>query len=277
MGANEITSGIGLRHVRVGLRDSDGTLDVPAAQAVATAYNGLRAEGATALTITVPDPVRIPVAGDDRVYYTWTLPPTENSSGELRVSKNNIPLIALVSGTSMWGSPNRRKIAFGTNKQGEEPPLVMWGCRQVIEADESLAAFGNKKWETYFILNAIAFVRPSTMEYQTVQEDIYSVIANDATVTELGAAFTNATHGCTSAEFLKIVTDEKFMLDAFSGDGANTIFNLSQTPYESGIFNITLDGVVQHETTHWTRVTSVLTMLVAPTSGAKLLVEYEYE
>lgn len=277
MGANEITSGIGLRHVRVALRDTDGTIDVPAGQAVATAYNGLRAEGATALTITVPDPVRIPVTGDDRVYYTWTLPPTENSSGELRVSKNNIPLIALVTGTSEWGSPNRRKIGFGTDKQGEEPELCIWGCRQVIEADESLAAFGLKRWETYYILNAIAHVRPSTMEYQTVQQDVYSIIANDATRSELGATFTTGVHGFTKAEFLKIVTDKKFMLDAWAGDGATTVFNMSQTPYESGIFNVTLDGVVQHQTTHWTRVGAALTMLVAPTSGAKLLCEYEYE
>ena len=277
MGANEITSGIGLRHVRIALRDTDGTIDVPAGTAVATAYNGLRAEGATALTVTVADPVRVPVTGDDKVYYTWQLPPTENSAGELRVSKNNIPLIALVTGTSMWGSPNRRKIGFGTDVQGEEPSLVIWGCRQVIEADESLAAFGNKRWETYYILNGIAFVKPSTMEYQSVQEDVYSIIANDATVTELGAAFTADTHGFTKAEFLKIVTDKKFMLDAWSGDGANVAFTLSQTPYETGIFNITLDGVVMHETADWTRVTTTLTMVVAPTSGQKLICEYEYE
>ena len=277
MGANEITSGIGLRHVRIALRDTDGTIDVPAAQTVDEAYRGLRAEGATALTVTPADPVRIPVTGDDSVYYTWQLPPTENSAGELRVSKNNIPLIALVMGTKKWGSPNRRKIAFGTDAQGEEPSLILWGCRQVIEADESLAAFGNKRWETYFILNAIASVRPSTMEYQGVQEDVYSIIANDATVTEMGAEFTEDTHGCTKAEFIKIVTDKKFMFDAWSGDAAQLTFNLSETPYESGVFNITLDGVVQTETTHWTRVTTVLTMLVAPGDGAKLICEYEYE
>ena len=277
MGANEITSGLGLRHVRIGLRDTDGTLAVPAGTAAGTAYRGLRAEGATALTIAVPESTRIPVTGDDRVYYNWQAPPTETASGELRVSKNNIPLIALVTGTNEWGSPNRRKVGFATDVQGEEPEIVLWGCRQAIEADETLAAFGTKKWETYFILNATANVRPSTMEYQTVQEDIYSIVANDSTVTELGNAFTTGTHGFTKAQFLKIVTDKKFMLDAFIGDNAQVLFTLSQTPYETGIFNITLDGVVQHETTNWTRVGAVITMLVAPGTGTKLLVEYEYE
>jgi len=277
MGANERTSGIGLRHVRVGLRDSDGTLKVPAGTAAGTAYSGRRAEGATALTITVPDPVTVPVSGDDRVYYKWVLPPTDNSAGELRVSKNDTQMIALVSGTKQWGSPNRRKVGFGSDSQGEEPELVIWGCRQVIEADEAEATYGTKKWETYYILNAIGWVKPSPFEYQSVQNDIYAITANDATVSEMGTAFTEAINGATKFEFLKIVTDKKYMLDAFAGDAAQTTFTLSQTPYESGIFNITLDGVVQNETTEWTRVTNVITMLVAPGAGTKLIVEYEYE
>lgn len=277
MGANEITSGIGLRMVRVALRDTDGTIKVPAGTAVGTAYNGLQVGGARALTITVPDAVRVPVTGDDRVYYQWQLPPTENATGELRVSKIAHPIIALVTGTKQWGSPNRRKIGWGTDKQGEEPEIVLWGCRQVIEADESLAAFGQKRWETCYVLNALAHPRPSTMEYQTVSEMIFSVVANDATVNELGTAFSIAINGFTKAELLGIVTDKKYMLDAFLGDNSQVTFTLSQTPYETGIFNVTKDGVVQHYTTHWTRSGAVITMVSAPALNAKLLVEYEYE
>jgi len=277
MAVNERTSGIGLRHVRVGLRDTDGVLAVPSGTAIGTAYSGRRAEGANALTIAVPDPVKVPVTGDDRVYYTWVLPPTENSAGELRVSVNDTQMIALVSGTKQFGSTPRRKVGFGTNNQGDEPELCIWGCRQVIEADESEATYGTKKWETYYILNGIAFIKPSSMEYQQVQNDVYAIQANDATVSEMGTAFTDVLNGFTKAEFLKIVTTKKYMLDAFEGDAAQVTFTLSQTPYESGIFNITLDGVVQSETTHWTRVTNVVTMLIAPGLAAKLIVEYEYE
>ena len=277
MGANEITSGIGLRHVRVAERDTDGTMKVASGTAIGTAYAGLRIGGSRAFTITVPDAVRVPVAGDDRIYHTWQLPPTENSAGELRVSKFASPVVALVTGTKHLGSPNRRKNHWGSDKQGEEPNIVIWGSQQVVEADKALAAFGQKRWLTYFILNGIAHPRPHTMEYQTVTEMIYSVVANDATVTELGEAFTETTHGCTSAEFISIVTNEKYMFDAFLGDAAQLTFTLSQTPYESGVFNVTLDGVVQTLTTNYTRVTNVITMLVAPGADAKLLVEYEYE
>jgi len=259
------------------LRDTDGTLAVPAGTAIGTAYSGRRAEGANALTIAVPDPVRVPVTGDDRVYYTWVLPPTENSAGELRVSINDTQMIALVSGTNQFGSNPRRKVGFGTNNQGDEPELCIWGCRQVIEADEAEATYGTKKWETYYILNGIAFIKPSSMEYQQVQNDVYAIQANDAVVSEMGTAFTDVLNGFTKAEFLKIVTTKKYMLDAFLGDAAETAFVLSQTPYETGVFNITLDGVVQNETTNWTRVTSTVTMVAPPGASTKLIVEYEYE
>jgi len=274
MAENESISGIGLRHVRVALRDDDGMILIPAGTAIGTAYNGLRVEGANALSVTLSDVVRQPVTGDDRVYYTWILPPTETASGELRVSKGAGPVIALVTGTLQWGSVNRRKIGFGTNKQGEEPNLILWGCRQVIEADESLASFGNKKWETYVFLNALAAVRPSTMEYQTVSEYVYSLVANESTVDELGRAFTVLLNGFTKAQFVRVVTDEKFMLDAFVGNNSETAFVLSQTPYESGVFELTLDGILTHA---YTRVGATITMNAPPGTGVKLMVCYEYE
>jgi len=261
----------------VALRDTDGTIAVPAGTATATAYSGLQISGATALTLTVPDAVRIPVPGDDRVFYTWLLPPTENKTAELRVNKKDHNIIELITGTLQWGSPNRRKIAFNTDKQGEEPELVLWACRQVIEADETLAAFGTKKWETYYIPNCLAYPKPPGMEYQTIGQMTYSVQLNDASITELGQTLTVVLNGCTRLELIEIVTDKKFMLDAWVGDNVVTVFNMSQTPYETGVFNVTIDGVVQDLTTDYTRVAGALTFIATPASGAKIICEYEYE
>jgi len=273
MALNESTSGIGLRHVRIALRDDDGTILVPAGTSAEDAYAGLRAEGANALTVALADAVKQPVTGDDRVYYTWILPPTETPSGELRVSKASGPLIALVTGTKQWGTLNRKKMGFGTDKQGEEPNLIIWGCRQVIEADETLAAFGQKRWETYVFLNALAQFKPSAMEYQTVSENTYTIVANDSTVDELGRAFTSVLNGFTKSAFVRVVTDGKFMLDAFVGDAAEDAFVLSKVPNETGVFELTVDGVLNYA---WTRVGSIITFSAPPAALAKIVVEYEY-
>jgi len=276
MSENEITSGIGLRHVRVALRDDDGAIEVPSDTAVGEAYAGLQVSGARALTIAVPDPNRVEVVGDDRIYYTWQLPPTSNPTGELRVTKVNHPVIAMLTGTKQWGSPNRRKIGWATDQQGLEPSIILWGSRQVIEADEVLSAFGQKRWETYIFLNAVATPRPPTMEYQAVGEMTYSIVANDSTVDELGVSFTDETNGFTKAAFVRVVTDGRFMLDAFVGNGTEKTFELSQTPTDDSLFDVAIDGVVKYETTHWTVSGNEITFVSAPSNGAKIIVEYEY-
>jgi len=276
MSENEITSGIGLRHVRVALRDDDGAIEVPSDTAVGEAYAGLQVSGARALTIAVPDPNRVEVVGDDRIYYTWQLPPTSNPTGELRVTKVNHPVIAMLTGTKQWGSPNRRKIGWATDQQGLEPSIILWGSRQVIEADEVLSAFGQKRWETYIFLNAVATPRPPTIEYQAVGEMTYSIVANDSTVDELGVSFTDETNGFTKAAFVRVVTDGRFMLDAFVGNGTEKTFELSQTPTDDSLFDVAIDGVVKYETTHWTVAGNEITFVAAPSNGAKIIVEYEY-
>lgn len=272
----DVSTGIGLRHVRVALRDEDGTILVPADQPVATAYNGRRAGGALALTLTIPEPQRVTARGDDRAYHTFILPPTEKPTGELRVSKSNLELIAMLTGTKKFGVGPAYKVGLATDAQGQEPELILWGCRQAIDSEEGSGTFGRQIWQTYFLLNALGSVRPATMEDAAVGELTYSLVANDSGVDELGREFTVDEHGFTKAAYLLIVTDGKFMLDSFLGDGIETDFTLSQEPEEGGVIVCTVDGVEKVETTHWTRVGKVVTFLVAPADGAKILFEYEY-
>ena len=277
-GINEMMSGIGLRYVYVAERDTDGTIKVPSGTATATAYRGLRVSGANAFTLAVADAVRVAVTGDDRVYHTWQLPPNENSAGELRVSKGDNAVVSLITGTLQHGSPERNTVGFGTDKQGEEPNLIMWASRQVIEASEALASFGQKRWETYYLMSALAFPRPAPMEYQTVGEWTYSIVANDASIDQVGRTFTVVVNGYTSAEFLRIVSIGKYMLDAFIGTGAVSLFNLSETPLNSANspLVVTVNGVIKQPTTDYTFSTNQILFGAPPALAAKVLVEYEY-
>jgi len=229
-----------------------------------------------ALTLTVPDPQRVVASGDDRPYYTFQLPPTENPTGELRVSKINSDVVVLLTGTREFGSDPIRKVGFATDKQGEEPAIVLWGSRQAIDSEEGSSTFGQQIWQTYVLMNALASLRPPAMEMAVIGEMIYAIAANDGTVDELGTAFTAALHGFTKAPFILVVTQDKFMLDAFMGDGSTVAFTLSETPSANDVTNVTVDGVVQQETTDWSVATNVLTMVVAPAVGEKLIIEYTY-
>jgi len=277
MARNEVTTGIGLRHVRVALRDDDGVLAVPAGQPIGVAYSGLQIGGAQALTLNVPDPQRVVARGDDRAYYTFNLPPTETPTGELRVSKTNSQVIAMVTSTKMFGSPiYRRKLGMATDKQGLEHAVVLWGSRQAIDSEDGSIYFGQQVWQTYVCLNALASMRPATMEDATVGLFTYAVTANDATVDELGQLFTELVNGFTKSSYLMIITLGKFMLDAFLGDDAQVDFTLSNTPTGVDVVQVAVDGVIAENETDYTLADNVITFVVAPGDGAKIIVEYEY-
>ena len=276
---NEVSTGIGLRHVRVALRDTDGAIKVPAGTPHDEAYPGLQISGSLGLTIAVPEAQRITARGDDRAYYTFTLPPTEVPTGALRVSKVNIDVVALLTGTKTFGSGTTKKIAFATDEQGDEPEIVLWGMQRGIDSQPGSTTFGQKVWRTYILLNALATVQPSAMEDSAVGEFIYSLVANDATVDENGHTFTAADEGFTAASLIMVVALGKYMLDAFEGDGVHRSFNLSQTPRTAAIITVYEDGVKATVTTDYTVTAGVLTFVAGniPTNDAKIMVEYEYD
>jgi len=277
MANNEITTGIGLRRVRIALRDTDGTILVPAAQAVGVGYQGIPVGGALAFTLTVPDPQRVTARGDDRAYYTFQLPPTDTPSGELRVSKTSSPVIALLSGTSVFGTSPIRKIGFATDKQGDEKAIILWGTRQAIDSDENSINFGQQVWQTYILLNSLATVRPAAMEDAAIGELTYSIAANDSAVDEFGDPFTVLVNGFTKSPYIMVVTPKKLGIDAFVGDNSETVFTLSNavTYYTAGGVEVYFDGVIQPS--GWTCTAGVITFAPAPGTGVKVIAEYQFD
>lgn len=275
MAENAITTGIGLRHVRVAIRDDDGTIQIQGSPAAGVAYRGIRISGALSLSITVPEPQRVTARGDDRPYHTFQLPPTENPTGELRVSKTNLDAIALITSTEEFGSAAARRIGLATDKQGEEETLLMWGCREAIDSEEGSADFGEKCWQTYILLSVQAAVRPATFEDAAVGEFVYSLAANQVTLDEFGTAFSTATHGFTKAAVLMVITTYKFMMDAFEGDGVEDEFTLSEGAnlQSGGMIQVYVEGSMAD----YTETGGVVTLTAgAPASGEKVIIQYEY-
>jgi len=275
MAQNQISTGIGLRMVRVALRDTDGTIQIVGSPAAGVAYDGIQISGALALTLAVPEPQRVTARGDDQPYHTFQLPPTENPSAELRVSKTNLEAIALITATESFGSAKARRVGIATDKQGNEETLCLWGCREAIDSEEGSATFGQKCWQTYMLLSCEAAVRPATMEDAAVGEFSYSIITSPVTLDEFGTSFSTAVHGFTKAPVLMIVTRYKYWLDAFEGDGLEDEFTLTQGAYLQTLsfIQVYVDGVVAA----YTEADGVVTISAgAPDDGAKIIIEYDY-
>ena len=142
MASGDITTAIGLRHVYIAGR---------------TAYlaggTAIRVEGALAMNVTIPEPRRINARGDDVTYYTFVLPPEDNPTGELRVSKTDVDVHALITGTDLVVPPvtvppatTKTGIAYATEDQGLEVPVIIWASRRGVDTEEGSATFGDVFW-----------------------------------------------------------------------------------------------------------------------------------
>jgi len=280
MAINEKATSIGLRFVRVGVRNSSGLMTIPAGTAVGTAYAGLPALKARALTITPAEPQRISAAGDDAVYYTFQESPDDVPTGELRTQITDIALIALMTSTKDFGSGNQRAVVAGSDKIGQEESLVMWGSRKAIDTDSGQTHYGNTIWETYFLLNVIAAARPSGMERSTVGEFVWSLAANNSAVDQFGRTFSEETHGCTEAPFVIIHTRYPIWFDYFEGDGTKTEFTLTKgadvihDAATTSPIRCFVDGVATAVTVD---ALGVATISPAPSDGALIVIQSEYE
>jgi len=194
----QITTGIGLRHVRIGLRDdTDGVMARPADHVVGTVYPGIQLSGASTLTLNPPEPERVGARGDDRVYHTFHLPPTEGWTAELVCTKQDIPAVAMITGAVAWGEAELFEgVAMGTNLEGDEPNLVMWGQRRAVDTEPDSATYGAEVWEAWEICCCKLTPMPPSKEQSTVGETRYAVTLQQVSKRITGEAFTVDDHGC---------------------------------------------------------------------------------
>lgn len=275
MAAGDITTGIGLRMVYVAVKDVDGTILVPTGVTVGVATRGTKAEGAQALSVDIPDPRQVNVRGDDITFYTWSLPPEDQPTGELRVAKWQLPLMAEVSDVKVFGAVGQPTLAMATNEQGEEPPMYLVGSRRAVNVAEGDAAFGTTYWQTYILPNATLVVKPGPAEDGNPTEVRFMAVCNKATVDPLGIPLTAATNGCTSASIFLLVTANKPMICAFLGDATETAFVMPNT-IVTGSARVAVDGVLKTITTDYTVAGATVTFVAAPALGAKIMILAEY-
>ena len=280
MAVNDRLVSVGLREVHIFKRDTDGAPSI-GSTALGTAYAGVQVYKSRALTITPAAAQRINAAGDDRVFHTFQEAPNELPTGELRVAINDFLTLAMITSVTEFGSPdNRKEMVVSSDKVGEEDQLMIWGTRKSAGAEPGLSSYGQRAWETYFILSAYASARPSPMEIFTVGETIYDVACNMSSTDEYGRTMTEAIHGCTEGAFVIIHTDYKFWIDVAKADGAAGTLQLTKgtlTKYNTATSPIKLfvDGV--EKTGHTCNSAGLLTLGLTPTINQKIVVCYEWD
>lgn len=272
-----ISTGIGLRHIRVGLRDADtGIMSMPDDHVVGTVYPGLHLSGAATLTLTPPEPERVQARGDDRVYHTFHLPPTEGWTAELTCTKQDLPAIALLTGALQWSETGLFEgIAMGTDLEGQEPDVILWGQRMGADTDPESDTFGATIWEAFELMCAKVTPMPASKEQSAVGEHRYAITLQQVNRRITGEEFTLVDHGCTKATFFPFVAQTgKAFFDFDLGDAAEDEFVLTHTPTSATDILVFVAGV--NEPAGWSLdvATKTVTFVAAPGDGDPLVFLY---
>lgn len=273
----DITSGVGLRHVRIGLRDdTNGIMARPSTHVVGTVYPGIQLSGAATLTVTAPEPERLTARGDDRTYHTFHLPPTEGWTAELVCSKQDLPAIALITSVVAWGEAALfQGLAMGTDKEGDEPDLIMWGQRKAVDTEPASATFGSEVWEAWEIGSCKMTPMPASKEQSAVGEFRYAITMQQVSKRITGETFTTTDHGCTKAVLFPVISKPgKVFYDFDEGDAVTVAYVLSHTPTSATDIYVYDDGT--EEPAGWSLdvATKTVTFVAAPADGNPLCFMY---
>ena len=273
----QITTGIGLRHIRIGRRNGvDGVMELPADHVVGTTYPGIQLSGAATLTLNPAEPERVTARGDDLVVHIFHLPPTEGWTAELTCVKQDLPAIAMVSGVLQWGeSALFEGLAMGTDREGEEPDLIIWAQRKGADTDPASGTYGQEIWEAVELLCAKMTPMPASREQSTVGEFRYAMTLQKAARRITGEVLTVLDHGCTKATMFPVVAKPgKLFYDYDIGNAVQVEYVLNHTPTSATDIYVYVAGT--EEPAGWSLDvgTKTVTFTSAPDDGDSVCFMY---
>lgn len=210
-------TGVGERSFWALRVDCDGVISATST----TAYEGERAEGAKSFEISAPDTRVINFMGDDRVFASIQLPPTEITSATLTTGKKNQDFDELVTGNLSFTEGEVRLQAVQTDNQGDEKDVFMITSQLAVDG-------GSQVYRSVFMTGKCVPVQPGSFNDNPL-EPTYTITPYVSDKLPWFTALTSTTHGATEAQFFEAVTEGRPKVVGYVGNGANTTFTLPTT------------------------------------------------
>lgn len=210
----------GLAIVQLALVNGDG---VPIGDGLPAAGQGkglIRALGAQASTIDVPDPVRHNVVADSG-FSKWAFQFGAEGLPTLNLTQKMMDLLlrGVVTGTKVTDVTEGIKMGgMATDQDGNEPQVVVLISEQAASGDDD--AWGTAMWAHQCLPLVKLNNKPFSMTSGATESDmVYAGQANQAAKTPWGQPFTVAAHGFTKAAVLPLVSEYPITFDTYRGNG----------------------------------------------------------
>lgn len=269
--------GAGFRLLYYGVFDASGnflggTATAPAA-GNQTGSPMLRLQGARTLPMNVPEPENVIVSGDDEPKTQFEFDAEALANGTFEMAVRNDVFEALIQGTNVWVHNNFRMGAIDPADRADVPMCLLLSRRA---KDWAAGSRGNKKYQHVFIPQCSIKPLYNAFDQRTFNPYLYSFTASRSDV--LAWTTVNDTeHGTTALSAIAWEADAPVMIQRFTGNAAQTVFNLTRALDAGGTSMVFVNRVQQAYTTNYTIAGAVLTFVVAPAAASVITVVWEYD
>jgi hypothetical protein len=203
--------------------NNDGSLDLTedvCGGGVQDLYEGTEFIAPTAFDLNLGGPRQIPVVAQGQVWTTFMLPSIDAKTGVLRTAYDKFSLHALLADTLVDTVGEAKLLGIDTDKAGQEK-LVGLLLTQLQAHDEA----GNTV-NVSTILNRVRIVAnwPGYVDTAMIKE--YQLSLSRSTKRLWGETYAEGTHGHTSSVGDRVLSQYKFNLGFWMGNGEYTTFHL---------------------------------------------------
>jgi hypothetical protein len=224
-----------------------------------TAYSGYEVYGPQVFTLNIPEPRRVPHAGNDRLLLTQIFPSKEAITGELQVAAEDLDLLAAVTGLTVQTLAGGRFLPHATDLQGKEPNVGM------ILQQAAVSESGLSRYHWHVIPNTRAVPRlpgmgenPEPMRFTLAPNPITRYLWGPNVVDDTSGAAQSAVQSGFSADRLRIA--------AFVADGIEDTF----------AFDAALQAIDENDIEVYTASGTTVTKVTSNITKAKTGVTFSY-
>lgn len=270
--AKQIVLGAGLRYgVAWAVDPADGLPAVGLASA--TPQQGTLVGGIKSATYPKPSARPVTFDGDDGVLAQDMLPSKEIGQLTFVTSKSNALLDSYLDGTNLVTIGNMTVRGYGTDNQGNEPPVGLMFYRQALDAVPSSATFGQLRQWNFTTINSARIKTEKSDNGEAATDTVYTGYPTRTPATPWGQAFSAAIWGHLTAVGLEGTVNYHPRLNFHRGDGSRTSFALSHPPVSSSELWVWVQdtGIVTPSSVSTDATYPAFTLSSAPATGKKII------
>lgn len=235
-----------------------------------------RIKAVKTMDIQVSDPEAVNITGDDNFQGQFIFAPNQGPSFIIEMAINNLTNDAVFQSTTVEDLGN---ISLGVEQPADPsyPDITLLAVSRA--KSKEVGTDGVSQYAGVIIpktqivpLGRSGFNERGEATYR------YRVIASTSDADPWGKTYTNATNGTTGAVIRPWSAANRVTTHRFTGDAATLAFVLSQTPASTSLSDVIVfkDGLRMTTGVTVVVATKTVTFSVAPATGSKIVIFYEY-